>query len=91
MKYLYPAYFEEDESEKSYSVKFPDLQGCITGGFTREEAYEMAADVLKLCITDLYNDGVTVPKPSRIEDLGAPEHGFTSYVMADVEIMQRAG
>lgn len=85
MVYLYPAQFIFNPDENSYTVKFPDIKGSTTGGFSLKEAYEMAQDVLNLCLWDLEYGGKDIPTPSRLEDLQAPEHGFINYILADTE------
>lgn len=85
MVYVFPAVFEFDPSEKSFCVDFPDLRGCVTGGWSLKEAYEMAQDVLNLWLWDMEYDDKPIPEPSDIKNLEAPEHGFLSYVLADTE------
>ena len=45
MKYVYPAIFAA-EGNNTYSVYFPDLEGCYTCGDNLEDALYMAEDVL---------------------------------------------
>lgn len=85
MVYLYPAVFIFNQKEKSYTVKFPDIKGSTTSGGSLREAYEMAQDVLNLCLWDLEYDGQDAPIPSDINELQKPERGFLSYVLADTE------
>ena len=44
MKLAYPAVITYDAEDKSYSVAFPDLKGCVSGGFSLIEAIEMGID-----------------------------------------------
>ena len=60
-KYYYPAIFERDEEAKTYTVTFPDLQGCITQGENLEDASEMAKEAV-----GVYFDGI------REKDFPAP-------------------
>jgi predicted RNase H-like HicB family nuclease len=48
----YPVIIIQDE-EKVFQVSFPDFPGCVTFGFTYEEAFKNAEDVLKLWISEL--------------------------------------
>ena len=54
-KYIYPAIFTKEDDGK-FSVMFPDIENCFTGGNDMADALEMAEDVL--CLT-LY--GIEVP------------------------------
>lgn len=56
----YPAVFESTGKD-GYSVFFPDVPGCISGGDTLEEAMEMAREVLSLHVSEMINDGDPVP------------------------------
>ena len=48
-KYAYPAIFTPEE-DGSYSINFPDLEGCYTCGDSLEDGIEMAADALPLVL-----------------------------------------
>lgn len=61
---IYPAIFHKDE-EGIYNVMFPDIEGCITFGYTLEEAFNMAADALYACI-EAYEE---LPIPTDIKDI----------------------
>ena len=66
-KYYYPAIFERDEEAKTYTVTFPDLQGCITQGENLEDASEMAKEAV-----GVYFDGIRekdFPAPVDVENL----------------------
>ena len=66
-KYYYPAIFERDEETKTYTVTFPDLQGCITQGENLEDASEMAKEAV-----GVYFDGIRekdFPAPVDVENL----------------------
>ena len=41
LEYVYPAIFHKND-DNSYTVIFPDLQGCITEGKSLGEAMKMA-------------------------------------------------
>jgi predicted RNase H-like HicB family nuclease len=43
----YPAVFEQTE-DGAYSVFFPDIDGCISGGDNLQEAATMAKEALSL-------------------------------------------
>lgn len=48
-KYAYPAIFTPEE-DGSYSIIFPDLEGCYTCGDNLEDGIEMAEDALSLVL-----------------------------------------
>ena len=69
MKCIYPAIFTWDEESKTYSVKFPDIEGCFTYGYNLAEALEYAADVLPLMLCGLEEDHDPIPVASKLEDI----------------------
>ena len=84
MKYVYPAILTPEE-EGGYSVNFPDIPNCFTGGATLAEALENAADVLALMLFKREERGEPVPFPTNIKEV----HGHTTHVLADTAIYQR--
>lgn len=48
----------------AYSVYFPDLPGCCSGGGTLEEAERMAEEALGLHLYGMEKDGDEIPAPS---------------------------
>ncbi len=70
MRYAYPCNIELDEEElketgrEAYGVTFPDLPEAISGGWSWEEAVEMAEDVLWLCISGYCTQRGYIPTPS---------------------------
>ena len=67
----YPAIIEGD-AETGYSVFFPDLPGCTSGGDTLEEAVLNATEALAGHIALMAEGGETLPRPSRLDDLPDP-------------------
>lgn len=47
-------------------MSFPGVKGASTGGFTREEALEMAEDALVAALGAYYNLGEDIPLPSPV-------------------------
>ncbi|MDV3428802.1 MAG: type II toxin-antitoxin system HicB family antitoxin [Bacillota bacterium] len=68
MDKIYPALITIN-AKNDYNVRFPNFEEIITYGKTLEEAYIMAEDALKLCLFDLYQDKVDIPKAVKIEDI----------------------
>ncbi len=57
------------EKDSDYGVSFPDFPSCITAGKTLEEAITEASEVLQFHIDGMVEDGLEIPKPSKLEDL----------------------
>ena len=55
-KYAYPAIFTP-EDDGSFSINFPDLEGCYTCGDSLEDGIEMAEDALALVLYGYEKDG----------------------------------
>ena len=66
--YVYPAVIQP-EKEGNYSVFFPDITGCCTGGDTLEEAMFMAEDALCLMLYDMEERRCEIPKPSAVNEI----------------------
>ena len=62
-KYAYPAIFTP-EDDGSFSINFPDLEGCYTCGDSLEDGIEMAEDALALVLYGYEKDGRKLPAPS---------------------------
>ena len=81
-KYLYPAVFTQ-ESDGGYLVNFHDIEGCYTQGDNLQDAYEMAEDVLCLCLYDLEESNGIIPLPSNPTDITVENGSFVALVNAD--------
>jgi predicted RNase H-like HicB family nuclease len=82
----YIAYLHK-EKDSDFGVSFPDFPGCITVGRTLEEARSMAVEALALHIQGMVEDGITVPEPSKLDDLqNDPDlrHGVAVLVTAEL-------
>ncbi|MBR3024491.1 type II toxin-antitoxin system HicB family antitoxin [Ruminococcus sp. HUN007] len=80
-KYAYPAVFTAENN--SYSVSFPDVEGCLTFGETIPEAIEMAEDALCLMLYDLEEEGSEIPKPSDAKELKVESNEFVTMIACD--------
>lgn len=88
MKYLYPALFTLDMTDKNYPngvylVNFPDISGCFTDGETLNEAYSMAEDALNLMLCSLEDRKEDIPTPTDVKDIKCDENSFVSLISAD--------
>ena len=87
MKYIYPAFFYEEEN--GYSVIFPDWS-CGTCGDTLQQAHDMAVDFLYTVISSELEDGNTLPKPSNMANIQPAtdieyKSVFSSLISVDVK------
>lgn len=82
MKYAYPAVFTP-ESNGQYSVHFPDLDGCFSGGDTLPEAVEMAEDALCLTLYDKEEDHEEIPEPSDVKSIKTEGDEFVTMIACD--------
>lgn len=81
-KYVYPAVFSPEE-KGSYSVCFPDLDGCYTCGDNLQDAIMMAEDVLAFYLYDKEKEGNRIPDPTPLKEVGAEEGEFVNYIACD--------
>lgn len=90
MKVVYPACFypaKEGEGQ-GYTVIVPDLQGCVTEGFTLSDAINMAQDAIGGWLYEYFEENKPIPKHSDIKDVVANEYenGFVTLIMVDMDI-----
>ena len=83
-KYIYPAKFVKEANE-TFSVYFPDLDGCQTYDDTLLGAIVMAKEALEGYIEVLLEDGETLPPPSNLSDIPLSDCEYSQMVVADIE------
>ena len=72
MRYAYPGSIVRDEEEEratgreAYNVTFPDVYGANTGGWSWEEALEMAKDCLGVALGMYVKAREDIPAPSPL-------------------------
>ncbi len=76
---IYPAVFRK-EDDGIYTVTFPDLEGCITYGYTLEEAFNMAGDALYAWL-DAFDDA---PAASELEEIETKDGEFVQLIKAAI-------
>lgn len=82
-KLFYPAIFEPDE-DGAFTVEFPDVNGCITGGDNMEDAYKMAFDALGLVLSYMVDNKESIPKPSNPQDIKLEQGQFLVIIEFDM-------
>lgn len=81
-KAKYLAFFEPDDS--GFSVWFPDLDGCTSGGSSFEDAIENAEQALALHLQGMAEDGISLPVPTLLENI--PDyHGPGTEIIVRIE------
>ncbi|UQZ90711.1 hypothetical protein C4J81_16470 [Deltaproteobacteria bacterium Smac51] len=73
MNKSYWARFYEDSEGRGYTVDVPDLPGCITEGFSWDEAYYMAQDAVRGWLQDELDDNKALPEAHDPATVAAAE------------------
>lgn len=81
-KYVYPAVFEK-ERNGSYSIYFPNIQGCYSQGDDLAEGMYMAEDALALMMYHLEKEGAEIPKATDIREITVSKDCFVTYICCD--------
>jgi len=84
MEYVYPAIFHKNE-DGSYTIKYPDLPGCISEGKTLGSAMHMAQSALAQWIGYLAEKKMEIPKASLVKKFKTNSGDFVSLICADVK------
>lgn len=82
MKYAYPAIFTP-ETDGSYSILFPDLEGCFTCGDDLADAMLMAEDALALVLYGYEHDCRPIPVPSKPSAFHLSDGEFVNFISCD--------
>lgn len=74
METYYYAVIKKTESEPPYFVEIPDINNCMTQGYTMEEAIEMAEDVLAIMLAEPENaDKKATDFETMVKKHGGPD------------------
>ena len=74
MRYVFPCDIVLDQEEllhsgrNAYNVRFPDVYGANTGGWSWDEAIEMAEDCLAVALGMYMKAGEDIPQPSPVAE-----------------------
>lgn len=95
MEKSYWACLYKDGESEAYTVVVPDLPGCITEGFSWDEAMYMARDAVQGWLETTLADGDPIPEPSSRERAMAMEAAESATAprmeLVTVELSGRPG
>ena len=57
-----------DRDERGYTLRCPELPGCITCAETLEEGFQMLEDAKRCWLAACLEDGVPIPEPGGPEE-----------------------
>ena len=81
-KYVFPAILTPEENSE-YSVRFPDISGCYTGGAGLPDTIKMAEDALCLMLYDMEEEGKQIPSPSDMAAVSAEPQEIVTLIACD--------
>ena len=81
----YPAIIER--AQEGFSVFFPDLPGCTSGGDTQDESARQAEDALRGHLALMISDGDELPEPTALDQIERdPEIDEVARVLVRAEL-----
>ena len=83
-EYIYPAVFHPNE-DGSYTIIYPDLDGCISEGKDLSNAMYMAQSALAQWMEYLTDKKEDIPAASAIRDIVVEGDEFVNLVKAEVK------
>jgi len=87
MEYIYPAIFHLND-DGSYTITFPDLEGCISEGKSLGNAISMAQSALAQWIEYLKDKQIMLPTAtpiSNVSDIAADPNTFVNLVRIEIK------
>ncbi len=87
MKYVYPALFTPYDG--GYTVRIPDVPGCVTGGKDVAEALMMARDALAGCLCVYEDEHLPIDLPSDLEAIERPAKASVALIDVDTTEYRR--
>lgn len=83
MEFVYPALFHKNE-DGTYTITYPDLDGCISEGKSLANAMHMAQDALTQWIEYTHDSNRALPVPSNLNAIKSGDHEFVNLICADI-------
>jgi predicted RNase H-like HicB family nuclease len=84
MEYVYPAIFQKNR-DKTYTIVYPDLPGCISEGKNLGNALYMAQSALTQWISYLSDIKQETPKASEPGAIKISKGEFVNFICAEVK------
>jgi antitoxin HicB len=81
-EHVYPAIFAE-EKDGTYSVRFPDIDGCTVSGPSLFEATTLANDALCLSLYQKEQAGEAIPEATEIGAITVLKNEFLTTIFCD--------
>jgi predicted RNase H-like HicB family nuclease len=79
MEYVYPAVFHKND-DKSFTITFPDLPGCISEGKTLGNAMYMAQSALTQWLDYLTCKKLEIPEASNVQNISVESGEFVNLI-----------
>jgi len=83
-EFVYPAIFHPND-DGSFTITFPDLEGCISEGKSLGNAIHMAQDALKQWVAYLSEINAKIPVASKMRDIQAEGDEIVTLVRAELK------
>ena len=80
-EYVYPAVFHS-HSDGSFTILYPDLEGCISEGKNLGNALYMAQSALEQWLSYLEDSGENIPPASSLGEVPVSPGEFANLVRA---------
>ncbi|GMO36992.1 MAG: type II toxin-antitoxin system HicB family antitoxin [Termitinemataceae bacterium] len=84
MDYVFPAVFHKNE-DGTYTISYPDLEGCISEGKSLENALYMAQSALTQWLNYMIDKQQHIPKASAVEEIKVNNDEFVNFILTDIK------
>lgn len=83
-EYVFPAIFHPNE-DRTFTITYPDLPGCISEGKSLGNAMYMAQSALTQWIEYLTDKEMEIPTPSDLKVIETEPEEFVNLIRADTK------
>lgn len=83
-EYVFPAIFHPNE-DRTFTITYPDLPGCISEGKSLGNAMYMAQSALTQWIEYLTDKEMEIPAPSDLKVIETEPEEFVNLIRADTK------
>lgn len=77
-RYIYPVVFHYEV--EGVSIRFPDLEGCLSCADDTDEAFKMAKEAMALHLYGMEKDNEEIPLPSNPTKIHTEENEVVSLI-----------